>query len=94
MLICEVLKNSYFKIESNTNHLEGFSKINDTHFSVLDLTVEKNFFKSSALKLSFVAHDVFNSYSNYEFENRVNYTTQRYTNNIGRYFLLKAGYTF
>ena len=88
----ELIKNTFFKIESNNNQLSGAGKSQKSRFHILDLSVSRSFFNKTPLTLTFLAHDIFNSYRNYDFRNFVNYTTEEYNTGVRRYFLFKAAF--
>lgn len=90
----ELVKNTFFKIESNNNQLSGTGKSQKSRFHILDLSVSRSFFNKTPLTLTFLAHDIFNSYRNYDFRNFVNYTTEEYNTGVRRYFLFKAAVRF
>lgn len=85
----EVMKNTYLKLESVNNRLSGQGKSQRSGFSIFDISVSRSFFPKTPTTLTFLAHDIFNSYKNYDFRNYVNYTSEEYNNGIRRYFLLK-----
>lgn len=85
----EVIKNTYLKLESVNNRLSGRGKSQRSGFSIFDISLSRSFFSKTPTTITLLAHDIFNSYKNYDFRNYVNYTTEEYNNGIRRYFLLK-----